>query len=75
MKVSKSMIYNDDDVKLSMMICNHDYVKLVLCYICLEKSLKGLFPDKIINPFYSNVTFLYPLKTYGFLTFSGGIEM
>ena len=51
MKVSKSMIYNDDDVKLSMMICNHDYVKLVLCYICLEKSLKGLFPDKIINPF------------------------
>ena len=52
MKVSKSMICNNDDVDVKLpMICNHDYVKLVLCYICLEKSLKGLFPDIIINPF------------------------
>ena len=32
----------------------------------------------LINPFYSSDTFLYPLKRqkfFGFLTFSGGIEM
>ena len=30
---------------------------------------------KLFKPFQSNVPFPYPLKTRGFLTFSGGIEM
>ena len=29
----------------------------------------------LLKPFWSNVLFLYPLKTFGFLTFSEGIEM
>ena len=28
----------------------------------------------LINPFHATGLFLYPLKTRGFLTFSGGIE-
>ena len=36
---------------------------LISCKICL------------INSYSPNVTFLYPLKTFGFLTFSGGTEM
>ena len=29
---------------------------------------------RMINPFQANAPFLYPLKTSGFLTFSGRIE-
>ena len=39
----------------------------------------GKYPGTQLNPFQSSVTFLYLLKTsektFGFLTFSGGIEM
>ena len=28
-----------------------------------------------INPFHANVPFLYPMKTFGFPTFSGTLEM
>ena len=31
--------------------------------------------QKWVNPFHTNVPFLYPLKTFGFLTFSGGLEI
>ena len=31
--------------------------------------------QKWVNPFQTNVPFLYPLKTFGFLTFSGGLEI
>ena len=45
------------------------YFKL-LRYCKLDVLLKLLHKKQAINPFQSNVTFLYPLKT-----FSGEIEM
>ena len=44
---------------------------------CLDSTFK-VHKTSALNPFWSSVTFLYPLKTsetFGFLTFSGGIEM
>ena len=40
--------------------------------ICLRRERDI---QKSMNQFYVNVSFLYPLKTSGFLTFLGGIEM
>ena len=31
--------------------------------------------ENYVNPFQFNVPFLYPLKTFGFQTFSGGTVM
>ena len=43
---------------------------------CESKSRNTKLPKhRNVNSFEFNVTFLYPLKTYGFLTFSRGIEM
>ena len=46
--------------------------------VCFSTSRSLLNFTFNVNPFQSNVTFLYPLKmsdNTGFLTFSGGIEM
>ena len=48
-------------------------------FICSQRRemlLLLLYNDEnYVNPFQPNVPFLYPLKTVGFLTFSGGIVM
>ena len=41
----------------------------------LSKNLWPELTENAINPLNPNVPFLYPLKTSGFLTFSGGMQM
>ena len=41
---------------------------------CVSVSWKSYILSQDLNPFHASGLFLYPLKTRGFLMFSGGIE-
>ena len=47
----------------------------MFAFLLVSLLLTDLIQILEINPFNANVPFLYPLKTKGFLTFLGGIEM